>query len=374
MNVTRNTVIGKCLRKGREAAQFGLCKVINNGSSTRFWEDSIAQIGCLRSLISGPLNRNNNEVTFRELVTQNGEWNQEIISFILPTDIRQRLQAIPVDTSSPIVDNVSWIGNLNGNFSTKSAYFLLCSFKFSWPEDSNWSWVWKLGCHPRYKLFIWLLLMNGLPTRGNLAGRGMNISSNCPLCNLSVEENSYLFRDCIVSQQVWLLVSPYFALQTNSDFNLWIKINCKDQAPSIYNISHETLFIYLILHLWNARNKKIFENCNFSVASIVFLAKGKAGELSFLASNDVRGKILLLRSILSRFERSQIQHVHRERNYCVDFLAKKASTTICNLVSIQHALSEMYPLLLADCLGIESLRRTSIGLCVLNSDCIFAGF
>ncbi|KAF7830820.1 LINE-type retrotransposon LIb DNA [Senna tora] len=378
----------------------------------------------MRSLISGPLSRNENEVTLEELVNQNGDWKWEILSFTLPIDIRHRFQAIHVDTSSPIADNTSWIGNVNGSFTTKFAYSVLCSSKFLWPEDSNWSWVWKLGCHPRYKLFIWLVLMNGLPTRGNLARRGMNIPSNCPICNLNVEENSHLFRDCVVTQQ-------------------------------------------------------IFENSNFSAASIVFLAKGKAGKFAFLASKSDRGQnpptqgiqvkwnppppnwaklntdgscltstsdigaggilrdhlgkwvrgfsifkghgnsvmaelwaiyhglrlasqihiysiivdtdslvvvnmlkdqkldsnhhlfplIRNCRSILSRFERSKIQHVHREGNYCADCLAKKASTTKYNLVSIQHALPEMYPLILADCLGIESSRKTGIGLFVLNSVC-----
>ncbi|KAF7803956.1 reverse transcriptase [Senna tora] len=346
--------------------------------------DNIGQFGCLRSLISGPLNLNENDI-----------------------------RALPVDLGSPIEDTTVWSGSLNGNFSLKSAYFLICASSFSWDMDINWAWIWKLECHSRQRIFIWSLLTNGLPIRGSLAMR----------------------------------------------------------APSYKDIPHGTLFIYLLWHIWIARNKKVFENSDFSVANIVFLAKGKAGEFSFLSVDKESGRnqsnhpiqirwnpsppnwlklntdgsclsnsaeigaggslrdsmgnwvrcfsifighgnailaelwgvyhrlllayellisnivveanslvvinllkasnhdtnhhlstlIRKCRSILCRFDRVLLQYVHREGNYCADFLARKATSTRCNLVSIQHALPALYHLLLADCLGVETPRRAGIG-------------
>ncbi|KAF7829986.1 reverse transcriptase [Senna tora] len=405
MNVTRNTLIGKCLRKGREAAQSGLCKVINNGASTLFWEDRIGQIGYLRNLIYGPLNRNDNKLTVKDIVCDNGGWNWEALSFVLPSNICNRLQTLLVDPNSPVEDNVSWAGNLNGQFSTKSAYFLICSFKFSWPEDSNWSWIWKLGCHTRQKMFIWSVLMNGIPTKGNLAKRGMNISPLCPLCNQGIEECSHLFRDCPISQQMWDQATPFFALQNHSDFNLWIKINCSNLSPSIYNIPHGTLFIYLIWHLWNARNRKIFENVNFSATNIIFLARGKAGEYNFLVAKNAQcqkpppisvkwtppspnwfklntdGSCILPSS---DFGVGGILRVHMG-NWIRGFSIFKGigDSVLAELWAVYHglllasqshvrkiiveadslllAIPDMYPLLLADCMGIETQRRSGIG-------------
>ncbi|KAF7822906.1 reverse transcriptase [Senna tora] len=246
MKVTKNTVIGRCLRKGEEAARWGLCRVINNGRSTRFWEDNIGQIGRVRNLISGPLNIHDNEITVGDVINQDGSWNWELLSIPIPDEIRLKLQAILIDPS-PCEDNISWIGNLNGSFSTKSAYNLICESSLNWDMDSNWNWVWKLGCHQ--------ILVNGLPVRGILARRGIKTSPQCPLCNQSVEDPNHLFRLCAASQQVWLRLNPQLAPLPHSDF-----------------------FI----------NHKIFEQIDFNAANVLSLAKGRAGEFFFMSGKRAR--------------------------------------------------------------------------------------
>ncbi|KAF7831349.1 reverse transcriptase [Senna tora] len=208
LNVTRNTVIGRCLRKG-------------------------------------PLNANENELRISDIVNNNGSWKWDQLSFNLPEDICQKLQALHMDPNSSIDDATVWSGNVN-------------------------------------------VLVNDLPVRGNLVKRGMAIPPMCPLCNQSVESADHLFRVCTRAIQMWTQLNPSFTLLQHSDFNLWIKINCQSQSPTSTNIPHGTLFIYLLWHLWNARNKTAFENINFNAYDVIFLAKGKAGEFFFLSMDNDR--------------------------------------------------------------------------------------
>jgi len=88
-------------------------------------------------------------------------------------------------------------------YTTQSGYMALLE------EDVNIHFegcgeVWDLNIHGSGKVFGWQVLMDRIPSRVNLARRGINIQCNlCPLCMKEEETIQYLLMYCEVSQRVW---------------------------------------------------------------------------------------------------------------------------------------------------------------------------
>ena len=82
-----------------------------------------------------------------------------------------------------------WMGNKRGVFTVKSAYYVAlplaqksevgeCSY--SDYRTQLWKTMWQLKLPAKIRIFSWKACMDGLPTRLNLARRGLNIETTCP--------------------------------------------------------------------------------------------------------------------------------------------------------------------------------------------------
>ena len=79
--------------------------------------------GTLRSLISGPLNKNEENLKLKDVVGYVG-WNLENVSFFFPKSILLELKATPLSFSCQDVDRLTWHFFSNGVFDLKGAYQL----------------------------------------------------------------------------------------------------------------------------------------------------------------------------------------------------------------------------------------------------------
>ena len=76
-----------------------------------------------------------------------------------------------------------WKADPSGIYSTKSAYRLLRTSN-PIPEANILKTIWKLNVPPRAAIFSWRLILDRLPTRGNLLRRNVQMQDNsCPLYN-----------------------------------------------------------------------------------------------------------------------------------------------------------------------------------------------
>jgi hypothetical protein len=73
---------------------------------------------------------------------------------------------------------------------------------------SIFSWLWKIKCQPKHKVFFWLLLKDRLNTRSFLRHRSMPQDSyTCDNCILQLEETAlHLFFRCNFARRCWLLI------------------------------------------------------------------------------------------------------------------------------------------------------------------------
>ncbi|XP_024961356.1 uncharacterized protein LOC112501856 [Cynara cardunculus var. scolymus] len=157
--------------------------------------------------------------------------------------------------------NISWRWALtsHGNFSVSSiraAYdansLLQVSFRNSW-------WVTRVPS--KINILAWRLLHKRLPTKINLAKRGVVcLSSLCPLCDCVEEDEEHLFIGCSISRQLLKDLCKWWKVdigQVNSIDNLLDR-----SAEVAGNFSCKKAFIGVMYGffwiIWNLRNRKTF--------------------------------------------------------------------------------------------------------------------
>ena len=144
-----------------------------------------------------------------------GTWDEELICEIFWPEDAKNILSIPI--RSDYDDMVAWHYDHRGIFSVKSAYHVLedkreqskikqassSSGSDSEEADNLWGRIWKLDCIPKIKQFFWRFAHNSLPLRMNIARRGMDIDTRCPMCGLLDEDGGHCFLKCKQVKRCW---------------------------------------------------------------------------------------------------------------------------------------------------------------------------
>ena len=96
--------IWQSIGKGWEILEASCSWNLGDGKMAFFWNDNWIGSGSIRSLISGPVYKNENQISVRD-VWNNGEWDGSWISFELPIEIKERLKSL-VWTPLPSLDTL----------------------------------------------------------------------------------------------------------------------------------------------------------------------------------------------------------------------------------------------------------------------------
>lgn len=123
-----------------------------------------------------------------------------------PEDVHSIL-SIPIKSGFGYM--VAWHYDPKGTFSTKSAYHVLediqeqakvkqvGSSSDSKDDGSNDFWmIWKVDCILKIKQFLWRFAHNSLPLRRNIARRGVETDTRCPVCGQLDEDGGNCFMKC----------------------------------------------------------------------------------------------------------------------------------------------------------------------------------
>ena len=99
-------------------------------------------------------------------------------------------------------DRLVWVGEDTQEYSVRSGYSIL-NGEYSMQSSESFKLLWSLSAAPSAIVGAWRILLDRLPTRLNLARRGVQLANPlCPLCQDDVEANDHLFNTCFVVQQV----------------------------------------------------------------------------------------------------------------------------------------------------------------------------
>jgi len=99
-------------------------------------------------------------------------------------------------------DRMVWVGEGTQEYTVKSGYSILIGVS-SMQSSVSFKLLWSLSAAPLVIVGAWRILLDKLPTRINLARRGVQLANQlCPLCQKDVESIDHLFNTCFVAQLV----------------------------------------------------------------------------------------------------------------------------------------------------------------------------
>ncbi|KAF7814603.1 reverse transcriptase [Senna tora] len=210
--------------------------------------------GVKKNIISG-----REDLSVNDLAGEVGSWNWNMLSFNLPSEIKNKIQGVACIKNNPQMDSISWKLTSSGEFSLKTAYALACSPIDPILSETNnahavdFRWIWKLQCFPKMKMFIWQCIRKALPLKTSICARALNIH---PLS---------WSRDQCVSN--------------------WIKDHASRKDIISLGISYGNTFIFGLWEIWLGRNALIFENKVFNPTLIRKKTVCKAAEFVYLNCN-----------------------------------------------------------------------------------------
>ncbi|GKA61618.1 RNA-directed DNA polymerase, eukaryota, reverse transcriptase zinc-binding domain protein [Tanacetum coccineum] len=155
-----------------------------------------------------------------------------------------------------------WIFDLTGDgvFSVKALRnFIDDKILPSHPEATNW----VKNIPIKVNIFNWRARRDCLPTRLNLAYRGVVLESTiCPVCKHAVEDIKHILFRCDLARSVLRRVCRWWGLdqQDWSSFLDWHNWFSSTRLPSANKELLEGVFYTAWWILWNFRNKCVFQD------------------------------------------------------------------------------------------------------------------
>ncbi|GKE50521.1 RNA-directed DNA polymerase, eukaryota, partial [Tanacetum coccineum] len=155
-----------------------------------------------------------------------------------------------------------WIFDLTGDgvFSVKALRnFIDDKILPSHPEATNW----VKNIPIKVNIFNWRARRDCLPTRLNLAYRGVVLESIiCPVCKHAVEDIKHILFRCDLARSVLRRVCRWWGLdqQDWSSFLDWHNWFSSTRLPSANKELLEGVFYTAWWILWNFRNKCVFQD------------------------------------------------------------------------------------------------------------------
>ncbi|CAJ2642584.1 unnamed protein product [Trifolium pratense] len=176
-------------------------------------------------------------------------------------------------------DGWKWVPDPEGVFSVKSTYLHLVDELRSGEvlEDGKamiFDHIWDSPAPSKVIAFSWQLLHDRIPTRSNLAVRGILVADvpwECVGCVGSVESSIHLFLHCPSALKVWYDIFRWLGLVIVIPPSLFLLFEVLRASARNVKIRKGFLLIWhaTIWSLWKARNGSIFANESFAPNDIV---------------------------------------------------------------------------------------------------------
>jgi len=153
------SVTWSAIRKGEPVFKKGLKWIVGKESNLSLWYDKWLDKGALQSLIEGPLNRGEEHIKLKEVVSFSG-WDWQSCSFTLPDQLLMEVKATPISFTAQNLDRITWSSTPSGNFELKAAYKIARMEETgNSPCRFNGQWIWKVQTIPKILWFQLAMLL-----------------------------------------------------------------------------------------------------------------------------------------------------------------------------------------------------------------------
>lgn len=178
-------------------------------------------------------------------------------------------------------DFLVWSGTQSGLYSVKSGYAFLQGKSSAWVEAQEghhhsrlgfFKFLWALSLPPKWKIFVWRILHQGLADKTTLGRRGIVSDGLCGWCMSGEEDLFHIFRGCRLAVSVWRdgLLQLSFVNADPIPVQDWI-IACIRLFASQDGRHDEKipLFVATLWALWEARNELLFRGERWSKEEVL---------------------------------------------------------------------------------------------------------
>ena len=160
-------------------------------------------------------------------------------------------------------DQLVWKGSSSGRFSVKSIYDSASSHHLN--VDESFKLIWKNVAPPRVQCFGWLTYIGRIKTSEYLFRLGIIQNEGealCSFCNTDLETLDHLLLHCFPVWECWSYIlrwcevswaSPESLARLFQWWSVWI------WQPRV-KVLWAPIPLAVVWTIWNARNKKVFEN------------------------------------------------------------------------------------------------------------------
>lgn len=211
-----------------------------------------------------------------DLLHQPRSWNLELLSELFPIDVVNKIRALPLSANTH-VDRWIWGEDKHGFFSVKSTYHVACALILNEdstspnPSASLWNGIWNAQVPGKVKICVWKACVNILPTRSRLSERGIDIDTQCPLCDEEVESPLHALRDCLIASEALRNVSlaPLPAANQFSNVHEWLLHQVGHLSKNSFSI-----LLMLVWAIWRNRNSMVWDEISKPTIKFVPLTLG----------------------------------------------------------------------------------------------------
>ena len=144
-----------------------------------------------------------------------------------------------------------------GTFSTAPAY------EFFRPKGQTKVWakeIWRNSLTPKHSFIVWLCAKSRILTKDRI--KYLETDGICTLCERDYETAQHLFFGCPFTSEIWKQIRGWLGIDRSmSTIHSALKWFKKDhRGNSWQNTAKKSAFACTVYQIWNARNRRIFEN------------------------------------------------------------------------------------------------------------------
>ncbi|TQE13975.1 hypothetical protein C1H46_000397 [Malus baccata] len=191
-------------------------------------------------------------------------WRFNVLLALYSEEEVSMIRSMPICFRLP-ADRLIWHFHNRGLYMVKSGYNVARKLVQS-PSlsastsnsDGNsytklWKSVWKAKVPPKVKVFVWKASQSILPTKVNLAKKGVSLEVRCAMCNEVPETKGDVLKECSFAWDVWFTSPIRLRLVSVRDNSIkeWL-ISLVDQHEVDLDI-----FCMLLWAVWQERNAKV---------------------------------------------------------------------------------------------------------------------
>ncbi|CAN1824284.1 Putative ribonuclease H protein At1g65750 [Linum perenne] len=181
----------------------GARSAIRDGRGTAFWTAKWVDSG-VRLIDLVDENTANIDIgeNVADFTIGDGTWNFDKLRGVLPTQAVNLVMGMTPPQADRGDDEWVWGEEIDGQFSIKSAYRIVCSLGSSRLADP-WLSIWKWKGPNRAKLFLWLAIHEKIMTNTGRKRRNLTDDDSCAYCLTQAESVLHMLRDCEAAKEIW---------------------------------------------------------------------------------------------------------------------------------------------------------------------------